>query len=862
MKKLLFFSILFLFLINIQTHATHITVQGGEINTNVNWSVDTVFVEGSVTVNDGASLTIESGTYIEFRGHYKLKILGQLLAIGTETDSIIFTVADTTGLSYIDTSDVWGDDIWNIDGGWHGIRFDSTAATNDTSVISYCKFEYAKAVLSPDDTAEEAYDDGHGARTQQGSAIYIRYFSKLLISNCTFVNNVSRYDATIFCETASPMIINNVIKNNRAADDAGAIRCTDAANPIIKNNIIDNNFSQSQAGAIYCVYGSSPVISGNTITNNSTLGVGGGIIAATVSNPLIIDNTISNNVSVTDGGGIYCFNLADPIIQGNVISGNSCQRDGGGIYCLKECDPTITDNLIENNTSDNGAGIFCFYFSSPTITDVTIINNHATNNGGGIVCKTECSPIIENNIISNNIADNEAGGILSKLYCNPTITNNTITNNIAIGNGGGVCFSDTSGATLTNNIIENNTADNGAGIFCVNHSSPILTDLTIINNYAYNNGGGIALKGDCHPVISNNVITDNIAENDAGGITCKLNSNASIKNNLIQNNISGGNGGGLYCEGSYPIVTNNNIDSNSANNGGGVFCFSQSYAMLIGNLITNNIALPDSNAGGNGGGICCKDSADILITNCTISDNEAENGGGIFIRTTSNPTLTNSIIWWNYPNQVYLNDDDCDPDFYYCDVAGGTIGFDGDGAGDEYFGDYEYNIYDIPNFVNEGEHPYALNSSSSCIDAGDSDTSGLYLPIVDIAEYVRIQNDRIDMGAYEYGNMTGIPTSDGINAPAVMTLYPNFPNPFNPVTTITYDLAVDSHVTLKIYNPLGQAVKTIHENQPQFSGRYYTKWAGTDDAHREVPSGIYFYRLTVNGNGHKFTETRKMTLLR
>ena len=103
MKKLLFFLILML--VSLQTNATHITVQGGEINTDVVWSVDTVFVEGSVKVNDGSKLTITAGTLVEFHGHYKLKILGRLLAVGTESDSIIFTVDDTTGFSVIDSND-------------------------------------------------------------------------------------------------------------------------------------------------------------------------------------------------------------------------------------------------------------------------------------------------------------------------------------------------------------------------------------------------------------------------------------------------------------------------------------------------------------------------------------------------------------------------------------------------------------------------------------------------------------------------------------------------------------------------------------------------------------------------------------
>jgi hypothetical protein len=93
--------------------------------------------------------------------------------------------------------------------------------------------------------------------------------------------------------------------------------------------------------------------------------------------------------------------------------------------------------------------------------------------------------------------------------------------------------------------------------------------------------------------------------------------------------------------------------------------------------------------------------------------------------------------------------------------------------------------------------------------------------------------------------------------PTAFKLSQNFPNPFNPETTIKYQLPKSSEVVLKIYNMLGQLVTTLVDEN-QVAGYYTARWNGTDQHGRPVASGVYLYKLKTK----EFVQTRKMILTR
>ena len=79
-------------------------------------------------------------------------------------------------------------------------------------------------------------------------------------------------------------------------------------------------------------------------------------------------------------------------------------------------------------------------------------------------------------------------------------------------------------------------------------------------------------------------------------------------------------------------------------------------------------------------------------------------------------------------------------------------------------------------------------------------------------------------------------------SPSKFELHQNYPNPFNPSTNIKFDLAENSHVTITIFNLVGQKVSTL-VNRSLETGSYNTTWKGTDDNGTPLPSGMYFYEM-------------------
>lgn len=111
-----------------------------------------------------------------------------------------------------------------------------------------------------------------------------------------------------------------------------------------------------------------------------------------------------------------------------------------------------------------------------------------------------------------------------------------------------------------------------------------------------------------------------------------------------------------------------------------------------------------------------------------------------------------------------------------------------------------------------------------------------------------------------FQNILPVPTGIDDNSPQFASyLDDNYPNPFNPTTTIRYGLEQRGQVSLIVYNAAGQRVRTlVDEAQSPRAEGFRVEWDGTSDAGNSVASGVYFYRLVTKN----FELTKKMVLLK
>ncbi len=147
---------------------------------------------------------------------------------------------------------------------------------------------------------------------------------------------------------------------------------------------------------------------------------------------------------------------------------------------------------------------------------------------------------------------------------------------------------------------------------------------------------------------------------------------------------------------------------------------------------------------------------------------------------------------------------------------------------------------------------FTLNSNSPANNAGGNlrafiESKGL--PWADILGNTRDNSPNI--GAYEDESSVGI--DDNLqDYPTNYTLLQNYPNPFNPLTKIRYSIPTSSFVTLKVFDILGNEIRSL-TNEEKSAGNYDLEFNATD-----LPSGVYFCRLTTMN----FIETRKMVLMK
>jgi len=348
----------------------------------------------------------------------------------------------------------------------------------------------------------------------------------------------------------------------------------------------------------------------------------------------------------------------------------------------------------------------------------------------------------------------------------------------------------------------------GGGIYCYN-SSPTLTNLHITTNYissAYEaSGGGICFRNS-YSKISNSTISYNLSSWVGGGIAIYDGCVTISACKIISNYYSGIEVFGAGCT----VIDNSIIKYHYTAIGIGI---GTNNMILTRCFITENLQAFSCSGG-------YYTPINITFRNLTITNNTTLWSGSYYGN--YNLQIHNSILWNNTDSEIEVPEES-EITVAYSDIEGGVSSITGNGV----INWLEGNIYVNPLF--EDNSTCYLSIDSPCIDAGDPNSP--LDPDGTIA----------DMGCFYFDQIIGINDNE---IPSAIYNLTNYPNPFNPSTTIEFSIQNDSRVELSVYNIKGQKIKTLVNDNLTY-GNYSINWNGTNERNESVSSGIYFYNLIV-----------------
>jgi len=303
-------------------------VYGGNVSGVWETQGSPYLIMGDITVQAGTSLSIEPGIRVEFQGHYRFNVLGQLLALGTEIDSIRFTALDPIA-------------------GWYHLAIDADPNFNDTTKLEYCILEYGNANGGPDP------NDNIGGGIVVG-------FSKVIISHCLIWNNSCSgiapwgpaYGGGIYLASSEAILSDNKIINNESEEIGGGIIIGGDAF-LYRNVVAGNTVGNFDNGSgIVIAWGANPELRNNTIAYNNK----GGLWIEQGSDPLLENcivygnqETLGSNVYIADEGSTPSFLYCD--IEGGLLGfeGPGSGSNFGGVYenCIED-DPLFVNSVDFN----------------------------------------------------------------------------------------------------------------------------------------------------------------------------------------------------------------------------------------------------------------------------------------------------------------------------------------------------------------------------------------------------------------------------------------------------------------------------------------------------------------------------------
>ncbi|MDP8204179.1 MAG: choice-of-anchor Q domain-containing protein, partial [Candidatus Tenebribacter mawsonii] len=642
---------------------------------------------------------------------------------------------------------------------------------------------------------------------------------------------------------------------------------------LINQTIIDGN---QQARCVTIDESEDVSLIGFTIQNGLALGDasngrGGGILIKEVSNTLIANCMIKNNKS-NKGGGIWIYS-GNTSLKGNTISHNWALQSGGGIRIIgyvqfddmelnniflnysgtgvdifiSEYLPNITEVIVDTFTVAE-PGYFFIAAKSDTYT-LTYLNNkieqidqdlyvapEGDDDNSGLTPNDPLQTIAwAQTLIKRNDEEPHTINLAQGIY-SPLLNNQKF----PIGIKHGIKYI---GTSPEETILD---AENQSTIIRYTYYPENELPKLYIENIKLINGSSGGKSYGAIFTLKTNIELYNVIINDCYGDTSSgiLNRDGiyNFKNVKVMNN-SGGSAILISCihaENPQPIMQismenvliQNNYPGQGemAGSGGGSNLRGHSeiigdyYTKLINCEISSNYSnFINSGVGGTAGLYTDDLTADIV--NCTFGNNTVDYATGCVITANNSQlNLYNSIVYNNDGHSFNLwYDAEINIQNSLIEDSTSNIGYFGNGNGIVNW--LEGNIDEDPMFDSLGIYPFALLENSPCINTGTLDLPiGIELPEFDLAGNPRIYGETIDMGAYEY---QGEPQSNDENEIIIpkITQISNYPNPFNPSTTIKLDLAESGKIELAIYNIKGQKVKTLLDAYSS-KGHFEIIWRG------------------------------------
>jgi hypothetical protein len=350
-----------LVLLTIITAKSQTYITGGEASGDWSAAGSPYIISGDIIITADERLKIEAGVEVIFTGPYAIEVYGHLEALGTASDSIYFSVLDTTGFStgnYIN---------------WYGLGFlGFESNTNELSIMEYCVVEFSAG----SGITCLFYDNllvRHSAfRSNKAHGILLMEFSDIIIQNITVENNGN---TGLEVNHSAPQVSDFLIRNNKGGGLSLFGNSSGNFFPAISNGSIYQNQTSGSGGGISVAFDVFATFQNLDIRFNSAQ-QGGGVYV--VSGNSSFDNVVISDNSAVQGGGIYLNSSSSLNLIFSVVSFNSATQSGGGVFNLNANLNTDRCTFAYNTSGYSGGG---FYYDiepnlSNTITNSIVWQNY------------------------------------------------------------------------------------------------------------------------------------------------------------------------------------------------------------------------------------------------------------------------------------------------------------------------------------------------------------------------------------------------------------------------------------------------------------------------------------------------------